>query len=192
MQQYHRHIDHSYRKGAKKAAAYGFFVGTIMFLANSAILVVIYYGAILVIDGDLDVGKLTSFVLYTIYIALGLAEFSSLYTEFMNALGASERSAVVATSMRNALLRCLSFSGFFAFWTPYQVCLWKEECGLRPSTTSKLQHTKQLTKHRLSHLHLEVWWTCHQQRWMREKWFLTRWISLIHCVLMCRSCDSSL
>jgi ABC-type bacteriocin/lantibiotic exporter with double-glycine peptidase domain len=62
-----------------------------MFLANSAILVVIYFGATLVLDGKLDVGSLTSFVLYTIYIALGLAEFSSLYTEFMNALGASER-----------------------------------------------------------------------------------------------------
>lgn len=91
MKRYHDHINFSYEKGARKAMAYGYFVGGITFLANSVILVVIYYGAILVTKGQLDVGSLTSFILYTIYIALGLAELSSLFTEFMNALGASER-----------------------------------------------------------------------------------------------------
>ena len=51
----------------------------------------ISYGAILVKDGKLNVGQLISFVLYTTYIALGLSEFSGLYSDFSNALGASER-----------------------------------------------------------------------------------------------------
>lgn len=56
-----------------------------------AILVVVYYGATLVIHGKLTVGSLTSFILYTIYIAMDLAILSGLYTEFMNAVGAGER-----------------------------------------------------------------------------------------------------
>lgn len=37
------------------------------------------------------VGDLTSFILYTVYIAMGLGMFGELYTELMNAVGASER-----------------------------------------------------------------------------------------------------
>jgi ABC-type multidrug transport system fused ATPase/permease subunit len=88
---YEENINVSYSKGAAKSLAYGFFAGGIGFLAGVAILVVVFYGATLVIDGELGVGQLTSFVLYTIYIAVGLGIFSGLYTELMNALGASER-----------------------------------------------------------------------------------------------------
>lgn len=44
-----------------------------------------------VLNGQLDVGSLISFIFYTIYVAGGLASVSNLYTEFMNAMGASER-----------------------------------------------------------------------------------------------------
>ena len=77
--------------GASKALAYGVFAGGIGFLMSVAILVVVYYGATLVIHGKLSVGDLTSFILYTIYIAVDLAMLSGLYTEFMNAVGAGER-----------------------------------------------------------------------------------------------------
>jgi ATP-binding cassette subfamily B protein len=91
IKQYSINIATSYKKGAAKALAYGVFAGGIGFLAGLAILVVVYYGATLVIHGDLNVGELTSFILYTIYIAIDLGIFSGLYTEFMNAVGASER-----------------------------------------------------------------------------------------------------
>jgi ABC-type bacteriocin/lantibiotic exporter with double-glycine peptidase domain len=74
-----------------KSLAYGIFAGGIGFLAGVAILVVVYFGATLVITGKLAIGELTSFILYTFYIAIGLGIFSGLYTEFSNALGASER-----------------------------------------------------------------------------------------------------
>lgn len=90
-QKYHHNVHRSYEKGAAKSFAYGIFAGGIGFLAGLAILVVVYYGATLVIDGHLKVGELTAFILYSIYIAVGMGIFSSLYTEFMNALGASER-----------------------------------------------------------------------------------------------------
>jgi ATP-binding cassette subfamily B protein len=89
--QYYRNITNSYRKGSIKAFAYGIFAGGIGFFAGFAILVVVYYGATLVIHDELQVGDLTAFILYTFYIAINMGIISSLYTEFMNALGASER-----------------------------------------------------------------------------------------------------
>lgn len=89
--QYFESITVSYKKGAQKALAYGVFAGGMGFLASAAIMTVVYYGATLVVHGNLSIGSLTSFILYTIYIATGLAIFSGLYTEFMNAIGASER-----------------------------------------------------------------------------------------------------
>lgn len=88
---YHQNINISYQKGAAKSLAYGFFAGGVGFLMGFAILVVVYYGATLVIHGHLSVGNLTSFILYTIYIAIDLGMLSGLYTEFMNAVGAGER-----------------------------------------------------------------------------------------------------
>jgi ATP-binding cassette subfamily B protein len=46
---------------------------------------------VLVIEGSMTVGNLTTFIFYTIYIAIYLGVLSGLYTDFMNAVGASER-----------------------------------------------------------------------------------------------------
>jgi ABC-type multidrug transport system fused ATPase/permease subunit len=89
--QYAQSVNLSYRKGSKKAGAYGIFVGYLGFFAGFAMLVVVYYGAVLVIHDEMKIGDLTAFVMYTLYIAINMGIMSSLYTEFMNALGASER-----------------------------------------------------------------------------------------------------
>jgi len=91
MWRYSESIFTSYRLGSKRASAYGLFAGSIMFVANNAILVVIFYGATLVLNNELGVGSLTTFILYTIYIALGLGLFGELYTQLMNGVGASQR-----------------------------------------------------------------------------------------------------
>jgi hypothetical protein len=54
MWRYAESINKSYALGAKRATAYGIFAGGLLFLANAAILVVVYYGARLVISGELD------------------------------------------------------------------------------------------------------------------------------------------
>jgi len=69
--QYQQTIYKSYSKGKTKARAYGGFMSLLVFISNFSILVVISYGAYLVVDGSLSVGQLISFVLYTTYIALG-------------------------------------------------------------------------------------------------------------------------
>ena len=41
-------------EGAKRASAYGIFAGGLLMLANTAILIVIYYGARLVLSDELS------------------------------------------------------------------------------------------------------------------------------------------
>ena len=91
IKHYSAAVDIAYKKGASKALGYGVFLGGSTLLAGVTILIVIYYGARLVINKEMKVGELTSFMLYTAYIALGLATLSSVYTDLMNAIGASER-----------------------------------------------------------------------------------------------------
>ena len=55
------------------------------------VLAVMYFGARLVVAGELDAASLTSFIVYTAYVAAGLGSLSNLYTELMSGIGASER-----------------------------------------------------------------------------------------------------
>ena len=59
--------------------------------AQSAIALVLWYGAYLVLSGEMKIGSLTSFLLYTLTLAMGFAFLSGLYGQFMSAVGASER-----------------------------------------------------------------------------------------------------
>mmetsp|Transcript_14048 Transcript_14048/g.24888 ORF Transcript_14048/g.24888 Transcript_14048/m.24888 type:complete len:715 (+) Transcript_14048:5084-7228(+) len=93
IEEYRRRIMNSYDYGFKKAWAYGAFIGVIGLAAYLAVCLVLWYGGGLVIKGGgkLDSAKLTSFLLYTIYIAFALGGLSGLYSQLMSAVGASER-----------------------------------------------------------------------------------------------------
>jgi len=84
-------IDESYRLGKKVGLAYGSFAGTIGFAVNCAIALVVWYGGVLVLRKDLSVGVLTSFILYTVAVAVAIGGLSSVYGDFMKAVGASHR-----------------------------------------------------------------------------------------------------
>ncbi|OQA44694.1 MAG: putative multidrug export ATP-binding/permease protein [Chloroflexi bacterium ADurb.Bin325] len=60
-------------------------------LAYSSIALVLWFGSREVIAGNLTPGELVSFLLYTMMIASPIAVFTSLYSQFQQALGASER-----------------------------------------------------------------------------------------------------
>ena len=45
----------------------------------------------MVVEGEITSGELTSFVLYTVSIAAALGGLTSVWGQFMNAVGASER-----------------------------------------------------------------------------------------------------
>jgi ATP-binding cassette, subfamily B, bacterial MsbA len=60
-------------------------------LAYTSIALVLWFGSREVIAGNLTPGELISFLLYTMMIATPIAAFTSLYSQFQQALGASER-----------------------------------------------------------------------------------------------------
>ncbi|XP_035829335.1 ABC transporter B family member 25 [Aplysia californica] len=87
----------SYNIGKKLALAQGTMDGLFSFLGYGAVTAVLWYGGKLVHDNTVDsstgitAGLLTSFLLYTLQVAMGFALLSSLYGDFMQAVGASVR-----------------------------------------------------------------------------------------------------
>jgi ABC transporter fused permease/ATP-binding protein len=67
------------------------FTNLVSLVGLSAVVFIIWYGGKLVIDGEMSVGTLTSFLLYVITVAFSVGMLGSLWTDFMSAFGASER-----------------------------------------------------------------------------------------------------
>jgi subfamily B ATP-binding cassette protein MsbA len=61
------------------------------FLAFATIAVVLWAGGRLVISGQLTPGQLVAFLLYTLIIAAPIGTFTTLYSQFQQAIGASDR-----------------------------------------------------------------------------------------------------
>ncbi|EPR69484.1 Lipid A export ATP-binding/permease protein MsbA [Cyclobacterium qasimii M12-11B] len=77
---------------ALKAAGYrGAFISFIIFALFGGIVAVIWYGATLVSAGDMSVGDLISFVLYTTFIGGSIAGLGDIYGQVQKAIGSSER-----------------------------------------------------------------------------------------------------
>lgn len=62
-----------------------------MLLGNLAILCVLWYGGILVLDGELTVGDLSSFVIYIMTLAIAVIAMTSMINILLNASAVSER-----------------------------------------------------------------------------------------------------
>jgi ATP-binding cassette subfamily B protein len=88
-----------YRKGlnrvvdvALKAAGFrGAFISFIIFALFGGIVAVMWYGATLVASGEMTVGDLVSFVLYTTFIGGSIAGLGDIYGQIQKAIGSSER-----------------------------------------------------------------------------------------------------
>ena len=59
----------------------------IMIFGNGLVLGVLYYGGHLVITGSLSIGGLTSYVLYTITLTVGITSASAVLNQIISALG---------------------------------------------------------------------------------------------------------
>ncbi|MBX2800602.1 MAG: ATP-binding cassette domain-containing protein [Myxococcales bacterium] len=88
---YGQAVDRSYRLAARRALVMGAFNGTAGFAGYGAIALVVWYGGRMVATGDLSMGALTAFLLYTLTVAFSLGALSGLYGDFMRAIGASRR-----------------------------------------------------------------------------------------------------
>jgi ABC transporter fused permease/ATP-binding protein len=69
----------------------GAFISFIIFALFGGIVGVMWYGASLVASGDMSVGELVSFVLYTTFIGGSIAGLGDIYSQLQKAIGSSER-----------------------------------------------------------------------------------------------------
>ena len=77
---------------ALRAAVFrGLFISFVVFVLFGGIVAVIWYGASLVQSGDITIGELISFILYTTLIGGSIAGLGDLYGQLQRAFGASER-----------------------------------------------------------------------------------------------------
>lgn len=81
----------SLRLGEKRALAGGIFQGVVGAGSSAAIAAVVWYGGSMVLAGELSIGTLSGFLLYTFSVAFSLAALAGLYGDFMKAIGASKR-----------------------------------------------------------------------------------------------------
>ncbi len=88
---YRTAIDRTFQLARQRAVVAGSFFGGASFFAYAAAAVVLWYGSRLVMDGELTVGSLTSFLMYTLIVAFSLGALGELWTDFMKAIGAGER-----------------------------------------------------------------------------------------------------
>jgi ABC transporter fused permease/ATP-binding protein len=84
-------VEESYRLAAKRALVYGAFTGMFTAAGFGALALILWMGARMVVTGEMSMGDLTAFLLYTFTVAAALSALSSLYADLMKAIGASER-----------------------------------------------------------------------------------------------------
>jgi ATP-binding cassette subfamily B protein len=82
----------SYKAGIQRVIAGAFFMGVVTFLGLGVITIVVWYGAYIVIQGELDAGELITFILYSVQIGGSLGMMSGLVVSIFQAKGASKRT----------------------------------------------------------------------------------------------------
>lgn len=90
-QRYSKKLESAVNLAVKGATYRGIFASFIIFCIFGAVITVIWYGASLVGDGEITVGDLTTYILYSMFVAGSMGSFPELYAGIQRALGASER-----------------------------------------------------------------------------------------------------
>jgi ABC transporter fused permease/ATP-binding protein len=91
IERYGGAVDESFRLAKYRSLLIAVFIGAISFAGYGAIAAVLWYGGLLLSEGGLSYGELTSFLLYTFMVAASIATLSGLWSDFAKAVGASER-----------------------------------------------------------------------------------------------------
>lgn len=88
---YAAEVERAFALARRRAGAAAIFMGAASTGVYAAIAVVLGYGGLLVAGGELTVGALTAFLVYTLLIAMGLGTLADIWAEAMRGLGAAER-----------------------------------------------------------------------------------------------------
>ncbi|NJB86397.1 ABC-type multidrug transport system fused ATPase/permease subunit [Lewinella marina] len=91
LDRYSRSIDDTVDISIRTANVRGLFSAFIVTVMFGALFYIIYRAILLVEAGELPVGDLFSFVVFTAIIGAGIASLGNFYTEIVSALGASDR-----------------------------------------------------------------------------------------------------
>jgi ABC transporter fused permease/ATP-binding protein len=81
----------AFETARRRVRAGSAFMGSAAAAGYAAVAVVLWYGGRLVASGALTAGGLTSFLVYTLVLAMSLGSLADLWADFMKALGAAER-----------------------------------------------------------------------------------------------------
>lgn len=90
-QRYGERIGRALRTAIQRAFVRAVFFGMITFIAFGGIVVVLWKGGLLVLEGQITAGELVSFLLYAVSVAAAITALASLYSGYQEAMGAARR-----------------------------------------------------------------------------------------------------
>ncbi len=90
-QRYSERIWESFRVSRSRIRVMSLFIGVMTLAAFGSVSAVLWFGGRMVMEGDMTVGALASFILYTLIVAMSLSALADLWSDFARARGASER-----------------------------------------------------------------------------------------------------
>jgi len=90
-ERYSDRVWESFEVSRRRIRVMAIFVGVMTMAAFGSVAAVLWFGGRMVMGGELSVGELASFILYTLIIAMALSALADLWSDFARARGASER-----------------------------------------------------------------------------------------------------
>lgn len=84
-------VEHAFALAKRRIVNIAYFSTGASVLAFAAVAGVMWFGGRIVIEGEMSVGDLISYILYTGLVSLALGTLADLWTQFMRATGAAER-----------------------------------------------------------------------------------------------------
>ena len=84
-------IEDAFQTSMRRTKIRATFLPVVSFLGFMAIVLVIWFGGLLVVSGQMSPGDLGSFLIYSATIAASLGSFTGLYSQLQEALGATHR-----------------------------------------------------------------------------------------------------
>ena len=88
---YASRIGRALKTAIQRALVRGLFFGMLTFIAFGGIVVVLWKGGLLVLEGQITAGELVSFLLYAVSVAAAITALASLYSGYQEAMGAARR-----------------------------------------------------------------------------------------------------
>ena len=90
-ERYADRIWESFRVSRRRVRVVAVFIGVMTLAAFGSVSAVLWFGGRMVMAGDLSVGELASFILYTLIVAMSMSALADLWSDFARARGASQR-----------------------------------------------------------------------------------------------------